>query len=276
MRIGVIQLNNGDDPVVNLSFTQIFIADAVAQGATFVATPEVTNMVSTSQVYQNSVLRYERDDQTLKSLRAMAADLNIWLLIGSLTLKTNNPDGRLSNRSFLINSKGEITATYDKVHLFDVEISQTESYCESAVYRSGMTVPVAATPTANIGMSICYDLRFPNLYRDLAQHGAHILTVPSAFSPVTGGAHWNSLLRARAIENGCFVIAPAQTGEHAISAGKPRSTYGHSLVVNPWGEVLLDAGTATGAHVVDLDLASVQIARDRIPALQHDRIYAKP
>lgn len=276
MRIGVIQLNNGDDPIFNLSCTQIFIADAVAQGATFVATPEVTNMVSTSQVYQNSVLRHEMDDQTLRALRATAADLNIWLLIGSLTLKTNNPDGRFSNRSFLINSKGEIMARYDKVHLFDVEISQTESFLESAVYRSGRTVPVVATPTANIGMTICYDLRFPHLYRDLAQHGAHILAVPSAFSPVTGGAHWNSLLRARAIENGCFVIAPAQTGEHAISAGKPRSTYGHSLVVDPWGEVLLDAGTATGAHVVDLDLASVQIARDRIPALQHDRIYAKP
>ena len=276
MRIGVIQLNNGDDPIFNLSCTQIFIADAVAQGATFVATPEVTNMVSTSQVYQNSVLRHEMDDQTLRALRATAADLNIWLLIGSLTLKTNNPDGRFSNRSFLINSKGEIMARYDKVHLFDVEISQTESFLESAVYRSGRTVPVVATPTANIGMTICYDLRFPHLYRDLAQHGAHILAVPSAFSPVTGDAHWNSLLRARAIENGCFVIAPAQTGEHAISAGKPRSTYGHSLVVDPWGEVLLDAGTATGAHVVDLDLASVQIARNRIPALQHDRIYTKP
>jgi len=173
-----------------------------------------------------------------------------------------------TNRLLWVSPLGDVQY-YDKRHLF--RMAQEHQH-----YSAGQEKLVTSLAGFNCCPLICYDLRFPHLYRDLAQHGAHILTVPSAFSPVTGGAHWNSLLRARAIENGCFVIAPAQTGEHAISAGKPRSTYGHSLVVDPWGEVLLDAGTATGAHVVDLDLASVQIARDRIPALQHDRIYAKP
>lgn len=276
MRVGVIQLNSGDDPAANLPHTQAFISDAVAQGAAFVATPEVTNIVSTSRTHQDSFLRSESDDKTLTALRTQASDLNIWLLIGSLALKTNDPDGRFANRSFLINPQGQITARYDKIHMFDVQVSETERYRESAGYRPGETVPIADTPQAKIGMTICYDMRFPYLYRDLAQAGAQILTAPSAFSPVTGAAHWHSLLRARAIENGAFVIAPAQTGDHAISTGKPRATYGHSLVVDPWGEVLLDAGSDTGAHVVDLDLTSVHTARSRIPALTHDRPYAKP
>lgn len=276
MRVGVIQLNSGDDPAANLPHTQTFIADAAAQGATLVATPEVTNIVSTSRALQDSVLRHESDDKTLKSLRAQAADLNIWILIGSLALKTNDPDGRFANRSFLINPQGDITARYDKIHMFDVQVSDTESYRESAGYRAGETVPVVTTPQTTIGMTICYDMRFPHLYRTLAQNGAELLTAPSAFSPVTGAAHWHSLLRARAIENGAFILAPAQTGDHAIGTGKPRATYGHSLVVDPWGTVLLDAGTDAGAHVVDLDLTSVQTARNRIPALIHDRAYAKP
>ncbi len=276
MRVGVIQLNSGDDPAANLPKTQAFIAVAAAAGATFVATPEVTNVVSTSRAHQDTVLRHEDDDKTLKALRSQAAELNIWLLIGSLALKTNDPDGRFANRSFLINPQGEISARYDKIHMFDVQVSETESYRESAGYRPGKTVPALDTPLAKIGMTICYDMRFPHLYRDLAQNGVEILTVPSAFSPVTGAAHWHTLLRARAIENGCFVIAPAQTGDHGISTGRPRATYGHSLVVDPWGEVLLDAGANTGAHVVDLDLISVQTARKRIPALTHDRPYGKP
>lgn len=276
MRVGVIQLNSGDDPAANLTQTQAFIADAAAQGATLVATPEVTNIVSTSRVHQDTVLRRETEDKTLRALQTQAADLNIWILIGSLALKTNDPDGRFANRSFLIDPQGDIVARYDKIHMFDVEVSATESYRESAGYRPGGTVPVVDTPLAKIGMTICYDMRFPYLYRDLAQHGADILTAPSAFSPVTGDAHWHTLLRARAIENGCFVLAPAQTGHHVITTGKPRATYGHSLVVDPWGKVLLDAGTDIGAHVVDLDLASVHTARARIPALTHDRPYGKP
>lgn len=276
MRVGVIQLNSGDDPAVNLPQTQALIADAAAKGAAFVATPEVTNIVSTSCAHQESVLRHETDDQTLIALRKQAADLNIWLLIGSLALKTNDADGRFANRSFLINPQGDITARYDKIHMFDVQVFEVEIYRESAGYRPGETAPIVPMQNANIGMTICYDMRFPYLYRALAQNGAHVLTAPSAFSPATGVAHWHALLCARAIENGCFVIAPAQTGTHAISAGKPRSTFGHSLVVDPWGNVLLDAGTPIGAHVVDLDLTSVQTARDRIPALSHDRPYTKP
>lgn len=160
--------------------------------------------------------------------------------------------------------------------MFDVQVSETESYRESAGYRPGKLLPVVETSFASIGMTVCYDMRFPHLYRDLAQSGAQIIAAPSAFSAVTGAAHWHALLRTRAIENGAFVIAPAQTGHHTCTTGKARATYGHSLVVDPWGEVLLDAGTKTGAHVVDLNLSSVQTARDRIPALTHDRPYGKP
>jgi predicted amidohydrolase len=276
MRVGLIQLSSGDDPAKNLPQTTSLIADAAGRGATFVATPEVTNIVSTSRTHQDTVLRMEKDDKTLKALCAQASELQIWLLIGSLAIKTNDPDGRFANSSFLIDPKGYITARYDKIHMFDVQVSETETYRESAGYRPGETAVVAETPYAKIGMTICYDMRFPHLYRHLAQNGAQILTVPSAFTPATGTAHWDTILRARAIENGCFVIAPAQTGQHSITTGKPRSTYGHSLVVDPWGTVLLDAGTEIGAHVVDLDIASVQTARSRIPALQHDRTYRKP
>ena len=276
MRVGLIQLNSGDDPTKNLSQTKAFIADATGQGATLITTPEVTNIVSTSRAHQNAVLRNESEDETLKSLRAQAADLKIWLLIGSLVLKFNDPDGRFANRSFLINPQGEITARYDKIHMFDVAVSSTETYRESAGYRPGESTTLATTPFANIGMTICYDMRFPHLYRHLAQQGASILTAPSAFSPITGAAHWHALLRARAIETGAFVLAPAQTGQHEIAHGKPRETYGHSLVVDPWGQVLLDGGTDAGAHVVDLDLSCVQTARNRIPALTHDRDYRKP
>jgi predicted amidohydrolase len=276
MRVGVIQLNSGDDPDANLPITQGFITDAATKGANFVATPEVTNIVSTSSAHQASVLRHEDEDKTLKALQAQAADLQIWLLIGSLALKTSGPDGRFANRSFLVNPQGQITVRYDKIHMFDVQVSDTETYRESAGYRPGETATLTQLPDAKIGMTVCYDMRFPHLYRQLAQNGAEILTAPSAFSPVTGAAHWHSLLCARAIENGAFVIAPAQTGSHAITTGKPRATYGHSLVVDPWGTVLLDAGTATGAHVVDLDLTSVQTARNRIAALTHDRAYEKP
>ncbi len=276
MRVGVIQLNSGDDPTANLPHTQTLIAEAAANGATFVATPEVTNIVSTSRAHQNAVLQFQADDQTLQALRSQAANLKIWLLIGSLALKTDDPDGRFANRSFLINPQGDITVSYDKIHMFDVQVSETETYRESAGYRPGKHAALTNVENANLGMTICYDMRFPHLYRALAQRGADILTMPSAFSPVTGAAHWHTLLRARAIETGCFVIAPAQTGQHDISTGKPRATYGHSLVVDPWGAILLDAGTDVGAHVVDLDLASVQTARKRIPALTHDRAYRKP
>ena len=276
LRVGLTQLNCGDDPAANLPHTLGLIAQAADQGATLVATPEVTNIVSTSRSRQNDVLCHEGDDPTLHALQDQAKALGIWLLIGSLALKTDDPDGRFANRSFLIDPRGEITARYDKIHMFDVVVSETESYRESAGYRPGQAACLADTPFGKLGMTICYDMRFPALYRQLAQAGAGILTAPSAFSPVTGAAHWHSLLRARAIETGSFIIAPAQTGDHAISQGRARSTYGHSLVIDPWGTVLLDGGTDIGAHVVDLDLTLIKATRGKIPSLIHDRAYEMP
>ena len=276
MRAGLVQLCSGDDPAANLPATETLIREAAGKGAGFVLTPEVTNIVSTSRRHQQAVLYHEADDPTLARLRAVADDLGIWLLIGSLGLKTGDTDGRLANRSFLIDPKGRVKARYDKIHMFDVEISPEETWRESDAYRSGDRSALAKTPFGAIGMTICYDLRFPHLHRDLARAGAEILTVPAAFSPVSGEAHWHVLLRARAIETGCYVLAPAQCGQHAIANGRGRATYGHSLAVSPWGEVLADGGEEPGVTLVEIDLDEVKKARARIPSLTHDRPYAGP
>ncbi len=176
----------------------------------------------------------------------------------------------------MISPVGKIVARYDKLHMFDVQVSETETFRESAGYRPGEHAVLAQTDFGKVGMSICYDMRFPHLYRTLAKAGASILTVPAAFSPVTGVAHWEALLRARAIENGCFVLAPAQTGDHPINVGKSRQTWGHSLAVSPWGEVLADGGTEPGVTLVDIDLADVKATRARLPSLDHDRDFAGP
>lgn len=273
LRAGLIQLCSGDDPARNLPVTLDLVAQAASKGAMLVATPEVTNCVSTDRDHQRAVLQPEVRDQTLATLRTQARDLGIWLLIGSLALRTEEADGRFANRSFLIAPDGAIAARYDKIHMFDVTVNSQETYRESAGYRPGEITALARIPGATLGLTICYDVRFPHLYRSLAQAGAGILTVPSAFSPVTGTAHWEVLLRARAIETGSFILAPAQSGDHAISTGKPRSTYGHSMVVAPWGEVLLDAGTDVGAYLCDLDLSAIAQARSRVPALTHDREF---
>jgi predicted amidohydrolase len=276
IRAALIQLNASDDPVANLAVTLGYVREAARRGAGFVLTPEVTNCVSSSRDRQLAVLQNENDDQTLAALRAEARTLGIWLLIGSLGLKTTDPDGRFANRSFLISPSGEIVARYDKIHMFDVNVSETEVYRESAGYRPGGKAVVARTEIANIGMTICYDLRFAYLYRALAQSGAEILTVPSNFTQPTGRAHWETLLRARAIETGCFVLAPAQTGTHPQSDGKIRKSHGHSLAIAPWGEVLADGGVDPGVTLVDLDLTQVDSARRRIPALTHDRPFEGP
>jgi len=276
MKTALAQMTSGDDPGDNLRQVQWMLAEAAAEGAEFVLTPEVTNCVSASRSQQNEVLRPEAEDPTLAALRQQAEELGIWLLIGSLALKTDDPDGRFANRSFLIGPDGAIHAWYDKIHMFDVEIGPGEAVRESNGYRPGNRAVLADTPMARIGMTICYDIRFPRLYRQLAQAGAQILTIPSAFHPVSGAAHWHVLLRARAIETGCFVLAPAQTGTHPTTEGKPRKSYGHSLVVAPWGEVLGDAGTAPGVLTVDLDLAEVEGSRKRIPSLYLDRNFEGP
>lgn len=273
MKIGLLQLNVSDDPAANLVTTLSLIEDAAVEGAEFVLTPEVTNCLSNSKRHQDTVLCRQDDDPTLAALQQAAAKFGIWLLIGSLGLKTDDPDGRFANRCFLINPTGEIVDWYDKIHMFDVKISESESYQESAGYRPGTRAVVADAGFAKIGMTICYDMRFPVLFRDLAQAGAQIITTPAAFSPVTGEAHWESLLRARAIETGCFIIAPAQTGTHAALTGKERSTHGHSLVISPWGEVLLDAGRDPGMVCLEIDMDDVARARQRVPSLNHNRPY---
>ncbi|MDP1669263.1 carbon-nitrogen hydrolase family protein [Phaeovulum sp.] len=276
MRAALIQLSVTDDWAVNLPVTLGFVRQAVAAGAGFVLTPEATNLLSSDRAHQRAVLHPEASDPTLAALRAEAARAGVWLLIGSLALKTDDADGRFANRSFLIGPDGSIAARYDKIHMFDVEVSETERYRESEGYRPGARAVLAATPFARLGLSVCYDLRFPYLYRALAHAGAEVLTVPAAFNDTTGAAHWEPLLRARAIENGAYVLAPAQCGSHAAHAGRPRRTHGHSLAVAPWGEVLADGGTEPGVSLVTLDLAEVARARARVPSLSHDRPYAGP
>jgi predicted amidohydrolase len=276
MKIALVQLSSSDDPAENLGITQGFVADAASQGADLILTPEVTNCVSINAQHQRNVLKLSEQDETLAAISAQAADLGVWVLIGSLAVKTDDPGGRFANRSFLINPVGEITAQYDKMHMFDVQLSETEAYRESSGYRAGEEAVLADVLDQKIGLTICYDLRFPALYRRLAQAGADIITVPSAFTVATGKAHWETLLRARAIECGCFILAPAQTGTHACSSGKPRKTYGHSLAVSPWGDILADGGEVPGVTMVNLDLSLVEKARHRIPSLHHDRVFEGP
>ncbi len=254
MRVALIQMTCSDDPAENLKSATKNIDDAAAAGAQFVLTPEVTNCLSASRTHQTEVLRTEADDPTLAALRQQAATHDIWLLIGSLALKLED-DTRFANRSFLIAPTGDITARYDKMHMFDVTLSDTETYRESDGYRPGEEAVLADVDGVTIGLTICYDLRFPYLYRDLAKAGARILTVPSAFSPDTGPDHWEPLLKARAIETGSYVLAPAQTGTHKATRGRTRRTWGHSLAIDPWGRVLADAGTEPGVTIVYLYLA---------------------
>ncbi len=276
MRAALIQLSATDDPAENLAVTRILLREAVAGGAGFVLTPEVTNCLSSDRAHQQQVLAHEEDDRTLAELRQEAERAGIWLLIGSLAIKTHDADGRFANRSFLIGPDGGIVARYDKIHMFDVNVSETEQYRESAGYRPGTRAVLADTPFARVGMTVCYDLRFPHLFRRLAQAGAQVLTVPAAFNDTTGAAHWEPLLRARAIETGAYVLAPAQCGTHASHNGRPRRTHGHSLAVSPWGEVLVDGSTEVGISLVDLDMAEVEKARARVPSLTHDRPFDGP
>ena len=276
MRIALIQLTVTDDPVANLAATMGFVRQAHSEGAEFIMTPECTNGLWSNRAAQKAMLRLEEDDATLAALRDEAGKLGVWLLIGSLALLTGDSDGRFANRSFLIRPDASIAARYDKIHMFDVNVSETEVYRESAAFRPGSQAVIAQTPFAPIGMTVCYDVRFATLYRKLAQGGAQIITVPAAFNHITGAAHWETLLRARAIENGAFVLAPAQTGFHAEAGGKGRRTYGHSLAIAPWGEVLADGGTEPGVTLVDIDLTQVADARGRVPSLQHDRGFEGP
>ncbi|MBT4871323.1 MAG: carbon-nitrogen hydrolase family protein [Marinovum sp.] len=273
MKAALLQLNSSDDPRKNLDATLDLVDGALAQGAKLILTPEVTNCVSASRRHQEQVLQLEQDDITLAALRAIARAAKVWILIGSLALKTKDPDGRFANRSFVVDPHGNIKARYDKIHMFDVTISGAESYRESAGYRPGGQAVICQTDVAKIGLTICYDLRFPHLYRDLAYSGAQIISVPSAFSVTTGQAHWEALLRARAIETGCYVLAPAQHGEHCCRNGRPRTTYGHTMAVAPWGQIIALLAEGTGFCMVDINLDDVDSARARVPSLFNQQRY---
>lgn len=276
MKVALLQLTSGDDPEANLPQTLAMIEEAAKRGVDLILTPEVTNCVSLSRTQQDAVLAREADDITLSAIRDQAKALGVWVSIGSLALKTDDPNGRFANRSFLIGPDGCVAARYDKIHMFDVDLGGGERFRESDGYRPGNRAILADMGGIKIGLTICYDLRFPALYHRLARTGADILLVPSAFSPTTGAAHWETLLRARAIETGCFVFAAAQTGTHPSSTDKVRSTYGHSLAVDPWGKLLSDAGTAPGISFVEIDLTEVSKARKRLPALSGARDFEGP
>ena len=269
-RAACVQLRSSDDVQENIRVTSELIREAHAKGANFVATPENTTLTAPDGGAKLVKSFPEDRDPALPEFRALAEELGLWLLVGSLAIKVS--EKKTANRSFLIDPKGRITARYDKIFLFDVDLPNGETYRESNTVEGGDHAVVADLPWGKVGLSICYDLRFPHLYRRLAQAGSSILTVPSAFTETTGMAHWHVLLRARAIENGAFVIAPAQGGAHANG----RKTYGHSLIVSPWGDVLAEAGTEPCVITADIDLAAVSDARARVPSLRHDRAFVGP
>lgn len=276
MKAALLQLTSTDDPDANAGIVRDMLREAVAEGAGFVATPEVTNCVSLDRGRQRAVLVDESADPVVATVRVEAARAGIWVALGSVAVTTDDAKGRFANRSILVGPDGGIAARYDKAHMFDVDVSETERYRESGGFRPGTSLALVDTPIGKAGLSICYDLRFPHLYRRLAQAGAEVLLVPSAFTPATGAAHWAPLLRARAIECGAWVLAAAQTGEHPAVSGKRRRTWGHSMAVSPWGEVRLDMGDAPGIGYVEIDLEEVREARRRIPSLDHDRELAGP
>lgn len=268
LRVACVQLRTGRDIDRNIEEASAFIREAAAQGAEFIATPETTHLMELSGKALFENVCAQDDDRGLKAFCALARELKVWLLIGSLSIRLS--DQKVANRSFVIDSSGEVVATYDKIHMFDVDLPGGESYRESKNFEAGDKAVVVQLPWAKLGMSVCYDLRFPNLYRSLAKNGAQILSVPAAFTQVTGEAHWHILLRARAIETGCFVIAPAQGGTHENG----RKTYGHSLIVAPWGEILSEADQEPGLIVADLDLNRVADARSRVPSLSGDQDFS--
>lgn len=267
LRIALVQLRSGRDPAANLDATSALVREAARDGARYVQTPEVTNLMELDRDVLFEKLREEADDATLKALRQLAKELGIFLHIGSLALKIS--DKKAVNRAFMIGPDGEIIARYDKIHMFDVDLGNGESYRESSAYRPGERAILANVGAFRFGLTICYDLRFPSLYRALAEGGAQVLTVPSAFTRPTGEAHWHVLLRARAIENGAYVLAAAQGGKHENG----RETFGHSLVVDPWGRVIAEGGADPGVILAEIDLKEVAAARARIPSLSNGRRF---
>jgi len=262
-----IQLRTGNDVTTNIKTVTDFIREAAAKGADYIITPETSALMemSTKRLFANT--HYEPEDVAIKSFSNLAAELGIWLHIGSLAIKLS--DTKVANRAYIFTPEGKIAAIYDKMHMFDVDLSGGESYRESKNYQPGSRAVTVDMPWGRVGLSICYDLRFPQLYRAMAQSGAGYLTVPAAFTKNTGKDHWHILLQARAIENGCFVFAPSQGGTHENG----RETYGHSLIISPWGDILAEADEEPGIIMAKIDPALISLARERIPALLHDRKF---
>jgi predicted amidohydrolase len=270
IKVACVQLRSTDDVEKNIVTASDLIRKAAKGGAHFVATPENTTLMAADGGAKLEKTVSEQDDKAVPAFSALAEELGIWLLVGSLAIKVSGT--KTANRSYLFDPKGRVETRYDKIHLFDVNLPSGETYRESNTVAPGAEAVVANLPWARLGLSVCYDLRFPHLYRALAKAGAEILTVPSAFTETTGKAHWHVLLKARAIENGCFVMAPAQGGTHANG----RKTYGHSLIVGPWGDVLAEGGIDPGVIAAELDLEQVAAARQRLPSLHHDRPFSPP
>ena len=266
-RIALLQTSSGIDPAANARALVAGLEAAAAGGAAIAFTPEMTGLLDRDRARAAGSIVGEADDIVLAAAREAAARLGLWVHLGSLALRPGGAETRYVNRGFLIDDGGTIRARYDKLHLFDVDLATGESWREPSAYAPGAGAVVAETPAGRLGISICYDLRFPDLYRALSDAGAELLAVPAAFTVPTGTAHWHVLLRARAIEAGCFVVAAAQVGRHEDG----RVTFGHSLVVDPWGEVLLDMGKAPGVGFAEIDLARLHDIRARIPALRHRR-----
>jgi predicted amidohydrolase len=266
LKVACVQLTATSDVATNIALSTDAIRAAQGTGAAFITLPEVVNLVQQRGNLAIEAASTEDNEPALAAYRALAAEIGVWLLVGSLAIKLEDDD-RLANRSYLLNGSGDIVAWYDKIHMFDVNLANGRTFKESETYRPGDRAVVADTPWGLLGMTVCYDVRFPYLYRRLAHAGARMLAVPSAFNRRTGDAHWHVLMRSRAIETGCYIIAPAQCGDHDDG----RKTYGHSLIVAPWGEVLADGGTEPGIVTAELDFDAIDKARSMIPSLEHDR-----
>ena len=266
-KTAMIQMRSGLNPTANIDDAVRLIGEAKSAGADYALTPEMTNILAAKREQLFAVVVEEEKDTSLAAMRELARKLGIYIHIGSLAIKLSND--RAANRSFLIDPKGDIAARYDKIHMFDVDLADGESYRESRNYRPGELAVLADLPWGRLGLTVCYDLRFPALYRALAEAGATMLAIPSAFTKQTGEAHWHVLMRSRAIENGSFVFAAAQGGKHENG----RETYGHSLVVDPWGRIIAEGDTEPGIIMAEIDLAEVAKARARIPSLQHGRRF---
>ncbi|AMO72167.1 carbon-nitrogen hydrolase family protein [Sphingorhabdus sp. M41] len=273
MKIALAQMCSGIDPEENARQFRSLAVEAASGGAAMIFTPEMTGLLDRNRLRAAEMIRTEEDDVLLSTARSQARKSRIWVHLGSLAIKASGDSGeKWLNRSYLINPDGEITARYDKIHLFDVDLSTDETLRESSAYVGGHNAVVASIPDATLGLSICYDVRFPGLYEALTNAGADILAVPAAFTVPTGKAHWEILLRARAIEAGAFVVAAGQCGQHEDG----RSTYGHSMVIDPWGEILLDMGEEAGLDFCDLDLGKVAEVRSRVPAVANRRNFEPP